>query len=482
MRSRFLKSLLPLILLAQVTPAFGNEIKTFPCGGGASYSVTMPAGVLTDGRQCAGAVSIDSTVKSIGVEAFKDSKITSIVLPDSIELISTGAFENTQLRSVVIPKSVQIIGESAFAYNNLLTEAEIPDTVLSIRARAFNGSPLKTIRIPVSLTKIESCSFGNMGFGEGSRTVVIPPLVTSIEGCAFWNSGITNLSLPNSLKTLEGFNRNKLSVVTIPNSVTTIGVRAFSDNPLLSVEIPNSVTVISEYAFANTFLSEVTLPNSIKTIREGAFANNPRLKSISMPDDLEVLGKDVFLNSPLLQTINYCGGLTGFPVTPYCPPERREAIEKERAEKAAAELKAKQEAEAKARAEAEARAKLEAEARAKSEAQAKARAELIGKLNVLKVQLDVLEGRLRKEDVTNWLQPLRAKVDDFVKELAEFSGVEYGPFQERLTLLSTEYSSLVGLAKPPVNSRVTTITCVKGKLTKKVTRVNPKCPKGYKKR
>ena len=28
----------------------------------------------------------------------------------------------------------------------------------------------------------------------------------------------------------------------------------------------------------------------------------------------------------------------------------------------------------------------------------------------------------------------------------------------------------------------TTITCVKGKLTKKVTAVNPKCPAGYKKK
>jgi hypothetical protein len=34
--------------------------------------------------------------------------------------------------------------------------------------------------------------------------------------------------------------------------------------------------------------------------------------------------------------------------------------------------------------------------------------------------------------------------------------------------------------KPVV--KATTITCVKGKLTKKVTAVNPKCPTGYKKK
>lgn len=37
-------------------------------------------------------------------------------------------------------------------------------------------------------------------------------------------------------------------------------------------------------------------------------------------------------------------------------------------------------------------------------------------------------------------------------------------------------------AKPPVAKVKKTITCVKGKVTKKVTAVNPKCPAGYKKK
>jgi hypothetical protein len=34
----------------------------------------------------------------------------------------------------------------------------------------------------------------------------------------------------------------------------------------------------------------------------------------------------------------------------------------------------------------------------------------------------------------------------------------------------------------PIAAKKTTITCVKGKATKKVTAVNPKCPTGYKKK
>jgi len=89
---------------------------------------------------------------------------------------------------------------------------------------------------------------------------------------------------------------------------------------------------------------------------------------------------------------------------------------------AEAKAKAKAEAETKAKAEAEAKAKAEAETKAKAEAEAKAAAELKAK------------------------QEAEAK------------------------------------AKADAAKKKSTITCVKGKLTKKVTAVKPKCPSGYKKK
>ena len=99
--------------------------------------------------------------------------------------------------------------------------------------------------------------------------------------------------------------------------------------------------------------------------------------------------------------------------------KRKEFAQAEEA-RLAAELKAKQELEAKAKAEAEAKAKAEAEAKAKAEEEAKSQEEL------------------------------KAKQDAEVKAATE--------------------------------KKKTTITCVKGKLTKKVTAVKPKCPAGYKKK
>jgi hypothetical protein len=98
----------------------------------------------------------------------------------------------------------------------------------------------------------------------------------------------------------------------------------------------------------------------------------------------------------------------------------------------------KAEADAKARADAEAKAKAEAEAKAKAEAEAKAKAEAEAK----------------------------AKATPTPTPIA--------------TPLATLTPTPTPSASPVVKK--TTITCVKGKLVKKVTAINPKCPTGYKKR
>jgi hypothetical protein len=107
--------------------------------------------------------------------------------------------------------------------------------------------------------------------------------------------------------------------------------------------------------------------------------------------------------------------------------------------KAAAELKAKQEAEAKAAAELkakqEAEAKAAAELKAKQEAEAKAAAELKAK------------------------QEAEAAIDKAAADL-----------------LAQQKAAGARVSA----TKKTTITCVKGKLVKRVTDVKPKCPAGYK--
>jgi hypothetical protein len=118
---------------------------------------------------------------------------------------------------------------------------------------------------------------------------------------------------------------------------------------------------------------------------------------------------------------------------------KQDAEAKAAADKAAAELKAKQEAEAKAKA---------AELKAKQEAEVKAAAELKA-----------------KQEAEAKAAELKAKQEAEVKAAAE---------------LKAKQEVDAKAAAIAAANKKTTITCIKGKLTKKVTAIKPKCPTGYK--
>ena len=146
------------------------------------------------------------------------------------------------------------------------------------------------------------------------------------------------------------------------------------------------------------------------------------------------------------------------------------------AAKAAAELKAKQEAEAAAaKAAAELKAKLEAEAKAIADAAAQ------------KVIQDDFNA------VTSSYQKLLLRIYDLKIKFPRVSNL-LGT-EEKLLRLPIILGSDLSTAKYNIQSvnasldtsekvwektQKTTITCVKGKTTKKVTAIKPRCPSGYK--
>ena len=76
--------------------------------------------------------------------------------------------------------------------------------------------------------------------------------------------------------------------ITIPNSVTEIGLRAFAGcTGLTSITIPNSVTEIGAYAFeGSTGLTSITIPNSVTRIGRYAFSGCTGLTSITIPNSV----------------------------------------------------------------------------------------------------------------------------------------------------------------------------------------------------
>lgn len=84
-----------------------------------------------------------------------------------------------------------------------------------------------------------------------------------------------------------------ITAVSIPDSVTSIGMSAFSSNGLSTVAIPSSVQTIGEYAFQGNALSAVTLSSGITTVKLSAFQYN-KLTYVEIPASVTTIGKYAF--------------------------------------------------------------------------------------------------------------------------------------------------------------------------------------------
>lgn len=96
-----------------------------------------------------------------------------------------------------------------------------------------------------------------------------------------------------------------LSSIEIPDSVTSIGDRAFEDCSSMSrIEIPASVTGIGGYTFYNCIgLTSVIIPNSVTSIGEYAFYNCSSLTGIIIPDRVTSIGRSAFSHCKKLKTV-----------------------------------------------------------------------------------------------------------------------------------------------------------------------------------
>lgn len=263
-------------------------------------------------------VHIPNTVVVIENSAFRDSRgLTSVTIGNSVERIGSSAFSGTGLTEVVIPNSVEYIGSSAFASTNL-TRVTIGSSVEHIGDSAFSGTELTEIVIPNSVKYIGSSAFARTNL----TSVTMGNSVEFIGPRAFAGTELTSIDIPNSLVTITcGVfpNIRDLEEIVIPYGVTKIGsfdslyLRGVIsgvvqgevlDLPevvrLRSVVIPNSVTEIDDRAFLGTDITHVLIPDSVTTIGEGAFANCNYLTCVTIGNRMTYISEFAFTGSTAL--------------------------------------------------------------------------------------------------------------------------------------------------------------------------------------
>ncbi len=158
----------------------------------------------------------------------------SYTIPDGTEIIEECAFMQTATGMRLNPGKLQTV--------------TFPGSLKQIKSGAFRQTSLTSVQLPANVT------FGSYIFdcSKTLTTVTTEPGVTKIPDKAFWGC-------------------EKLTSVTLGDSVTAIGVSAFERTGLAGIDL-NKVTDIGSYAFYGSKLTTVTVPAAAKS-GTGAFMN-----------------------------------------------------------------------------------------------------------------------------------------------------------------------------------------------------------------
>ena len=140
--------------------------------------------------------------------------------------------------------------------------------------------------IPSSITSIGKFAYAR----SGVESVVIAPGVESIGYGAFYHcDNLSDVSIPSSVKTIEGYAFDKTPYLN--SFMSNVG-----DGPFLIV----GDGLLLAY---NGDLASVTIPDGVKKICTGCFMDNTSIESVNLPDSLVEICDDAFRGCTKLSVV-----------------------------------------------------------------------------------------------------------------------------------------------------------------------------------
>ncbi len=171
---------------------------------------------------------------------YRSYSYKTIVIPESVTYndrtfpvtqIGQNAFRDSRVYSVSLPNSIKKIGSSSF-YESSIKEISIPNGIIELNSSNFSGcKDLQTVSFPEGLKDISGYSFSKC---TSLKTVSIPESVTILKGFTDC-TGLTSVTIPKNVTDVYFYGCSSLlkvySYIEEPNDISTY---AFSDNSYYS--------------------------------------------------------------------------------------------------------------------------------------------------------------------------------------------------------------------------------------------------------
>jgi hypothetical protein len=288
-----------------------TRLLEFPAGLSGSYTIPSSVTIVASSAfsRCTNLISvtIPNSVTNVEAGAFEGSGPRGVTIENGVTEIWGAAFsEAASLATITIPDSVISIGSGAFLNCTSLTNATIPDSVTSIGEGAFYScSSLTGIKIPNSATNI-----GNYAFDWCSSltSANVPANDTILETGVFGGcSSVANVTIENGVAAIEpyAFLGCSMTNITIPESVTNVGVGAFNwCRNLTAINVAPGNTAYSSVAGVLFDRNQTTLiaypsglggnyiiPDTVTNIGENAFEGSTNVASIIIPASVTSIGE-----------------------------------------------------------------------------------------------------------------------------------------------------------------------------------------------
>lgn len=162
-------------------------------------------------------------------------------------------------KTVTIPEEIKTVGRKCFAGTNV-EEVVLPEGIETIDSDAFNFcTKLKKINFPETLKVIDHGAFNGCFSLE---TVILPKVMKEINNYAFYAAGVKHL--------------------TLPERVSSVGIKVFAKTDIETTDIPESFTLGSEMFTECQKLHSINLLGSHITIPERCFGNCTNLTEIDI--------------------------------------------------------------------------------------------------------------------------------------------------------------------------------------------------------